>query len=183
MFLISYNIVSIKIGEIMKSSRKTAIYAGTFDPITNGHMDLIERASGIFDGVLVALGKNAKKEGNHLFKMIKRFEMVSEATKHLDNVTVATFEGLLVNYASRVGVDVIIRRLRTCSDFEHEFQMVKTNRRLNSDIETVFLTPKAETEFISSSVVKEIWYNDGDITGFVPENVREVLGRLEHGVF
>jgi len=155
----------------MSASNKTAIYAGTFDPITNGHMDIIERASEMFEAVVVAIGINGKK--TPMFKDYKRVEMVSESTKHLDNITVSTFKGLLVDYAAKIDASVIIRGLRTVSDFEYEFQMVKTNRALNPAIERVFLLPKAETEFISSSVVKEIWSHGGDIAQFVPENVAD----------
>jgi len=160
----------------MSASNKTAVYAGTFDPITNGHMDIIERASEMFDGVIIAIGVNTSK--TPMFKSMNRVDMVSEATKHLDNITVATFEGLLVDYAAKMGVSVIVRGLRTVSDFEYEFQMVKTNRALNPKIESVFLLPKAETEFISSSVVKEIWNHGGDVAQFLPQNVADEMGRL-----
>jgi pantetheine-phosphate adenylyltransferase len=165
----------------MKASNRTAIYAGTFDPITNGHMDIIERASEMFDGVIIAIGTNAKKKDSHMFKLFKRMDMIVTATSHLENITVATFEGLLVDYAAKMEVGVIIRGLRTVSDFEYEFQMVKTNRRLNPNIESVFLMPKPETEFISSSVVKEIWLNDGKIDQFVPKNVADDFGLMKHG--
>jgi len=161
----------------MKASNRTAIYAGTFDPITNGHMDLIERASVMFDGVIIAIGVNGKK--TPMFDTLKRVEMVSEATRHLGNITVATFEGLLVNYAAKLNIDVVIRGLRMYSDFEYEFQMVKINRALNPDIETVFLMPKAENEFISSSAVKELWSHGTDVSQFVPKNVADDFRRLK----
>jgi len=161
----------------MKASKQTAIYAGTFDPITKGHMDLIERASKMFDGLIIAIGVNAKK--TPMFTQLERVDMVAQSTKHLGNVTVATFDGLLVDYAVKMGVSVIVRGLRTCSDFEYEFQMVKTNRCLNPKVETVFLTPKAETEFISSSVVREIWKHRKNVDGFVPKNVASEMNVLK----
>jgi len=162
----------------MTASNKTAIYAGTFDPITNGHLDLIKRAANIFDGLILAIGTNIKKKT--MFNMTERIEMATQVTRNIDNVNVVTFKGLLVEYANRIKIDVVIRGLRMCSDFEYEFQMALTNRKLRPEIETVFLMPKEDTSYISSSLVKEIWENDGSIKNFVPEYVYNIMEKRKH---
>jgi pantetheine-phosphate adenylyltransferase len=158
-----------------------AIYAGSFDPITNGHEDLIRRASLLFDELVVAIGRNGSKK--YMFSELRRKILIESVVDTLPNATVTTFEGLLVDYAKSIEADVIVRGLRMFSDFESEFQMALTNRSLNPRIETVFLTPQHEHSFVSSSMVKEVWNNGGDISNFVPEDVRIEFGRLEHGVF
>lgn len=163
-----------------------AIYAGTFDPITVGHLDIIERASKLFSELEIGVGINANK--TPMFNIDHRVLMLMDATKHLDNVKVINFKGLLVDTAKKRDIDVIVRGLRIFSDFESEFQMALTNRALNSEIETIFLTPKHEHGFISSSMVREVWSNGGDVSKFVPENVAKVMGRtwglpIDHGFF
>jgi len=155
----------------------TAIYAGTFDPITNGHLDIIERASKLFDSVIVAIGTNNNKTA--MFSSQVRMKMIKEATDWIsDIVSVTTFDGLLVDYASSIPDCTIIRGIRIHSDFEYEMQMVKINRQLNDNIETVFLMPKAETEFISSTAVKELWKIHPDhYRKFVPRCVVRVMDR------
>jgi len=160
---------------------KKAIYAGTFDPITVGHLDIIERGSKLFDKLVVGIGINSKKKP--MLTDESRIYMIKEAVGHLENIEVIQFGGLLVDIAKKIGVDVIVRGLRMFSDFESEFQMALTNRELASEIETIFLTPKHEHSFISSSMVREVWSNGGDISKFVPKNVARILERMEHGVF
>ena len=148
-----------------------AIYAGTFDPLTNGHFDVIQRASKLFDEVFLAIGRNTKKQP--MFPLAERFEMASEVVKGLDNVIVTTFEGLLVNYAKKMGVRVLVRGLRMYSDFEYEFQMALTNRKLAPDIESVFLMPNEDYSYVSSSTVRELINVRGDYSSFVPGSVKE----------
>ncbi len=153
-----------------------AIYAGTFDPLTVGHVDLVERASKMFDTLLVGIGINDRKKP--LFDMPHRFEMAVEVLRPIENVSVITFDGLLVNTAAKFGVDVIVRGLRTYSDFENEFQMALTNRDLSPDVETIFLIPKHENSYVSSSTVKEVWRYGGDISGYVPAPVLREMEKL-----
>ena len=148
-----------------------AIYAGTFDPLTNGHYDVIQRAAKIFDEVLLAIGKNSKK--HPMFPLVDRFEMAEEVVRTLDNVIVTTFEGLLVEYARKMGAKILVRGLRMYSDFEYEFQMALTNRKLNPDIESVFLMPSEKYSYVSSSSVRELINVGGNYSYFVPESVRK----------
>jgi pantetheine-phosphate adenylyltransferase len=153
--------------------KKIAIYPGTFDPVTNGHLDLVGRAEQIFDEVIIAVSDNPRK--NPLFSTQERLDMVDEATKGIPQVRVESFDDLLVNFVARKGAKFVIRGLRAVSDFEYEFQLASANRRLDGNIETIFLTPLEENYFISSSLVREISYYDGDITSFVPLHVRKAL--------
>jgi pantetheine-phosphate adenylyltransferase len=152
-----------------------AIYPGSFDPITNGHLDVVRRAATMFDRVVVAVARNAEK--TPLFTVAERVAMARVAVRHLRNVVVNDFEGLLVNYARRQKATVVIRGLRAVSDFEYEFQMALMNRRLNPKVETIFLTPKDEYTFISSKLVKEIAELGGDVSEFVPRDVKVALKR------
>jgi pantetheine-phosphate adenylyltransferase len=152
---------------------KIAVYPGSFDPITNGHLDVIERAAKMFDRVLVGVAVNAEKEAT--FGIAERTAMATEAVVGIENVTVESFEGLLVNYARRVDAHVLIRGLRAVSDFEFEFQMALMNRRLDAQIETIFLMPKEQYTFISSRVVKEVAALGGDVNSFVPPAVEQAL--------
>ena len=152
---------------------KKAIYAGTFDPMTLGHLDVVERAAHIFPELIVAVAEVTGKDT--LFSQKKRVEMVKKAVAKLPNVTVKTFNGLLVEYARAQGVGVLIRGLRAFSDFEYEFQMALTNRRLAPDIETLFLMPKQDYSFLSSTNVKQVALLGGDVTEFVPKAVAAAL--------
>lgn len=147
----------------------TAIYPGTFDPITIGHTDLVERAARLFDTVVVAVAKNAVK--TPFFTLEERIELATDALAKFNNVRVCGFETLLVEFMRECGATVIIRGLRAVSDFEYEFQLASMNRHLRDDIETVFLTPAEQYSYISSSLVREIAVLGGDISPFVPPNV------------
>jgi pantetheine-phosphate adenylyltransferase len=151
----------------------SAIYPGTFDPITNGHLDLIARASRLYDKVVVAVAVNKNKIT--LFSMDERVALAKTATLEFPNVLVIGFDNLLVDCAKQQGVDVILRGLRAVSDFEYEFQLAGMNRRLAPELETVFLTPAEQYEFISSSMIREIAQLHGDVSCFVPELVHQSL--------
>jgi pantetheine-phosphate adenylyltransferase len=152
---------------------KAAIYAGTFDPITLGHLDVLERAARIFPRVVIGVASNPGK--NPLFSSEERVELVKASTAHLSGIEVETFNGLLVDFAESKKVRVIVRGLRAFSDFEYEFQMALTNRKLKSEIETIFLMPKQDYSYVSSSNVREVAQLGGDITQFVPESVQAAL--------
>ena len=153
--------------------KNIAVYPGTFDPITNGHIDLVERSLGIFDEVIIALAPNPKKMP--LFTIEERIEMIKAATKGLENVKTDVFNGLLVNYAKKKKAKAIIRGLRAVSDFEYEFQMALMNRRLDSRIETVFLMPSEEYSYLTSTIIKEIAAFKGSVKGLVPKIVEDKL--------
>lgn len=153
--------------------KNIAVYPGTFDPITNGHIDLVERSLGIFDEVIIALAPNPKKIP--LFTIEERIEMIKAATKGLENVKTDVFNGLLVNYAKKKKAKAIIRGLRAVSDFEYEFQMALMNRRLDSRIETVFLMPSEEYSYLTSTIIKEIAAFKGSVKGLVPKIVENKL--------
>lgn len=153
--------------------KNIAVYPGTFDPITNGHIDLVERSLGIFDEVIIALAPNPKKIP--LFTTDERIEMIKTATKGLRNVKIDIFNGLLVDYAKKKNARAIIRGLRAVSDFEYEFQMALMNRRLDNKIETVFLMPSEEYSYLTSSIIKEIAAFKGSVNGLVPKVVANKL--------
>jgi len=150
-----------------------AIYPGTFDPITDGHLDLILRASKLFSEVIVAIASNQGKAP--LFSIEERVEMAEEVTAQLSNVKIIGFSNLLVDCAKEYDADVVLRGLRAVSDFEYEFQMAGMNRRLSPELETMFLTPAEQYEFISSSMIREIAKLNGDVSSFVPKCVEERL--------
>ncbi|AVJ55000.1 pantetheine-phosphate adenylyltransferase [Idiomarina sp. OT37-5b] len=150
-----------------------AIYPGTFDPITNGHYDLIERAAKLFRHVVVGIAENPSKKP--LFSLQERVILAQQVTETLDNVSVVGFSGLLVNFAKEQEATVLVRGLRAVSDFEYEFQLANMNRRLFPDLESVFLTPAEENSFISSTLVKEVALHGGDVTGFVDNRVADAL--------
>ena len=150
-----------------------AIYPGTFDPPTNGHVDLIQRGSKLFEHLTVGILNNPVK--NPLFTVEERVEMLKEATSALGNVSIATFDGLTVEFARRQGATAVLRGIRAISDYEHEFQMALMNRRLAPEIETVFLQPAGRYSFVSSRMVKEVFSFGGDVSGLVPPNVLKRL--------
>jgi len=154
---------------------KKAIYPGSFDPVTNGHLDVIQRAAILFDEVIVAVSTNIGK--SPMFTTEERIEMLREACRHLPNVTVDHFDGLLVRYAAGRNANVIVKGLRALSDFEFEFEMALMNRRLNEGIETVFMMTNAEYSYLSSSIVKEIVSFGGSVEGLVPKIAEEYLKR------
>ncbi len=154
-----------------------ALYPGTFDPPTNGHVDLIQRGSKLFEHLTVAILKNPVK--NPLFKVEERVKMLAEATRSLDNVSIATFDGLTIDFARQLGAMALLRGIRAISDYEYEFQMALMNRRLAPEIETVFLQPAGRYSFVSSRMVKEVFSAGGDVTGLVPPNVlKRLRGRI-----
>jgi pantetheine-phosphate adenylyltransferase len=150
-----------------------AVYPGSFDPLTNGHVDIIERGARLFDRIVVAMLVNAEKAP--LFSMAERVEITREVFRQQPNVEVDTFEGLLVDYVERRQANVIVRGLRAVSDFEYEFQMALMNRRLNGRIETVFMMPAEQYTYISSRLIKEVFSLGGRVHGLVPDMVEERL--------
>jgi pantetheine-phosphate adenylyltransferase len=157
----------------------TAIYPGTFDPLTNGHLDLIHRGSQIFDQLIVAVLVNAEKDP--LFTLKERLEMLREFTAHYDNVRIDTFGGLLVDYAKQVNAKALLRGIRAISDYEYELQMALMNRKLFPDLETVFMMPAVSYSYVSSRLVKEIARLGGSVTGLVPKAVEERLQSKVNG--
>ena len=145
---------------------RTAVCPGSFDPITMGHLDIITRASALFDRVIVLISVNAVKKS--VFTLDERVALTRKATSHLPNVTVDSWDGLLVDYVRRAGATAIVRGLRAVSDFEYEFQMALANKRMNPDAETIFLTTASENMYLSSSMIKDIASFGGDISSFVP---------------
>jgi pantetheine-phosphate adenylyltransferase len=161
---------------------RKGIYPGSFDPITNGHLDVLQRAARLFDFLVVAVARDNQKQS--LFTMDERVAMIREAAAAhgLDNVEVTPFDGLLVEFAAREGACAVVRGLRAVSDFEFEFQMALMNRKLDPRVETLFLTPQEELTYISSRIVKEIARLGGDIRVFVPPHVAQALKlKLGHG--
>jgi pantetheine-phosphate adenylyltransferase len=151
----------------------SVVYPGTFDPITNGHIDLIERAAKLFERVVVAVAEDTHKEP--AFVSTVRVDLARQSVGHLANVEVTRFSGLLVSFARSRGVDIIMRGLRAVSDFEFEFQLAGMNRRMAPDVETIFLTPAEKYAYISSSLVREISRLGGDVSAFVPPFVQAAL--------
>lgn len=159
--------------------QNVAVYAGTFDPITFGHIDLIQRASKIFDRVIIAIAvSHAKKP---MFTLEERVEMTSTTLAEVKNVEVLGFDSLLLEFAKQHGANVILRGLRTVTDFDYEFQLASMNRHMNPSIESMFLMPDERFMYISSTLVREIASLDGDVTGFVPETVVKALQKKLKG--
>lgn len=155
-----------------------AICPGSFDPVTYGHLDIITRASNMFGKVIVIVAGNLSK--NCSFSPEERVEMIKKCIPDLDNVEVVHYSGLLADYAAEVGATAIIKGLRAMSDFEYEFQMALTNKKLNPNVETLFLTTKAENMYLSSSMVKQIALMGGDISSFVPEVIKQdIIDRIK----
>ncbi len=155
---------------------KIAIYPGSFDPITKGHLDILNTAAGLFDKVIIAVANNSEKHG--FLPVETRVKLIRESIKDLDNVEVDSFDGLTINYAHQKGASILIRGLRAVSDFEYEMQLSQANSALAPDVKTVFLTTKPKYNFISSSTIREIFINNGDVSKFVPEPVFEYLNKL-----
>ncbi len=151
----------------------TAIYPGTFDPVTDGHLDIIARASRLFDKTIVAVAVNQDK--SPLFTVEERVGLIKAVTDSFNNVVVKGFDNLLVDFAEQQGANVVLRGLRAVSDFEYEFQLAGMNRRLSPTLETMFLTPAEQYEFISSSMIREIAKLKGDVSSFVPKIVEQRL--------
>lgn len=151
------------------------VYPGTFDPITNGHKDLIERAARMFDEVIVAIAASEKK--GPLFSLEERVALAQESLSHLNNLRVVGFSRLLAHFCAEQEANILLRGLRAVSDFEYEFQLANMNRQLAPDLETVFLTPAEHLSYISSSLVREIALLDGDVSPFVPAPVAAALAR------
>ena len=154
---------------------KKIVYPGSFDPITNGHVDIIERASRLFGSVLVAVARSEKK--GPLFTLDERITLVEESVSHLNNIEVKGFDYLLANFVSDNQGTAILRGLRAVSDFEYEFQLANMNRALNSSIESIFLTPAEHLTYISSSLIREIASLNGDVSRFVPKAVADALNK------
>lgn len=158
-----------------KRNKIIALYPGTFDPITNGHLSLIDRAAGLFDELVVAVARSSSKAT--LFSVEERLEMVNRTLDGREDVRVETFDDLLADYAQKIGAVAIVRGLRAVSDFEYEFQMALMNRRLAHEIETVFLMPALSWVYLSSTIVKDVAANGGDVTGLVPPAAAVMLAR------
>mgnify|MGYP002511143169 CR=1 FL=1 len=152
---------------------KKAIYPGSFDPVTKGHLDVIERSAKLVDELVVSVLNNSAK--NALFSVQERVTMLKELTAHIPNVTVDAFSGLLVDYAKKIGAVILVRGLRAVTDFEYELQIAQTNHEIDTDIETIFLTTRLEYAYISSTIVKEVASYGGDISHFVP---RQMIARI-----
>jgi len=154
-----------------------AVYPGTFDPVTLGHLDLIQRSAALFDRLVVAVAAKSSKTGG-LFGIDERLSMVRDVVSNLPNVSVDVLDGLLVDYCQRQGVRIVIRGLRAYSDFEYEFQMALTNRKLAPGIETLFMMPQEEHSYVTASTVREVARYGGDTSGFVPPLVQQHIQRF-----
>ena len=161
---------------------KTVICPGSFDPVTNGHLDIIDRSAALFDKVIVVVMKNPTKT-NFCFSPEERAELIRRCTKNIPNVEVDIYEGLLAEYAKQKGAVAVVKGLRAVSDFEYEFQQAQMNKKLNSELETVFINTRVENLYLSSSAVKQICELGGDISDFVPEIIRDdIVKRIKRGV-
>ena len=150
-----------------------ALYPGSFDPVTKGHLDLVERARRLFDSITVAVFDNIAKQA--LFDLEDRLQMLREVLPDRSGIAITSFGGLVVDYCSKQGFTVILRGLRTVSDFEYEYQMALTNRQLNPEVETVFVMPSVEHSYVSSSLIKDVLRNGGDVSHFLPGGVEDRL--------
>ena len=166
--------VSVERGTFFQIMR-SAIYPGSFDPVTNGHLDVVERARKLFDEVIVAVAHNDEKEP--LFSLQERLDLLQQTVGRIDNIRIAQFEGLLIEFALAQKASAVIRGLRAVSDFEFEFQMALMNRKLEGSVETMFLMPKEEYTYLSSRLVKEIARLGGDVSQFVPSIVAKALAK------
>ncbi|MDR0747599.1 MAG: pantetheine-phosphate adenylyltransferase [Helicobacteraceae bacterium] len=155
---------------------KKAVYPGSFDPITNGHLDIVKRASSIFDEVIVAVSKSADKKP--MFSLEDRVKMAELAVKDIKNARVLPFETLLVEFAGKLGVNLLVRGLRAVSDFEYELQMGYANESLDPNIDTIYLMPSLQFAFVSSSVVRSVLYHNGTVSKLVPKGVEEYIAKI-----
>ena len=163
-------------------SERIAIYPGSFDPITIGHLDIIRRSAKLFDKIIVVVMSNHRKAGTHAFTVEERVELVRKCTENLPNVTVDSYMGLLADYARQQKAIAVVKGLRAVSDFEDEFQQALINKKLNSEIETVFMAASSENMFLSSSVIKQVCMLGGDVTPFIPKEVsKEIIDKLMKG--
>ena len=156
-----------------------AIYPGTFDPLTNGHLDIIERSAKMFDEIVVAIGDNPDK--NPLFSVAQRATMLKKATSHLTNITIVKFNSLLVNLSTELNSNIIIRGIRTATDFEYESQMTYANNSLKKELETIYLMPSLKYSFVSSSLVRTLLKFDGKIEHLVPRNILDDIEKKREG--
>ena len=152
---------------------KKAIYPGSFDPITNGHLDIIKRSAKICDSLVVAITDN--KDKDFMFDVLERKKIIEMSTKNINNIEIKTFDGLLIDFAKKENIDIIIRGLRVLSDFEYEFKMALMNRNLNKDIDTLFMMAHEKYTYISSSLIKEVASLGGEIDNYVPKHVLEII--------
>ena len=159
--------------DVNKTIKRIAIYAGTFDPITFGHLDVLERASLLFDKVIIAIAASSSKKT--IFTVEERIKMIKDSIGDIKNVEALSFKGLLVNFAKECNATAIVRGLRAISDFEYEFQMALTNRKIEENVTTVFLMPNEKYTYLNSTLVREISMLGGDVSAFVPENVNKKL--------
>ena len=160
----------------MENKSNIAIYPGSFDPVTNGHIDLINRSSKLFSKIIVAVS-DVSVNKKYLFNSKEKIELINKSINHLNNVEVAIFDNLLIDYAQKCKANIIIRGLRAISDFENEFQMSLMNKKLDNNIDTVFLMPDEKYTYISSSIVKEVSSLGGDIKSYVPSSVLKALDK------
>jgi pantetheine-phosphate adenylyltransferase len=163
-----------------RAKRTKAIYPGTFDPLTNGHLDLIARGAKIVDELVVAVLRNSEK-GKPLFTVLEREQMLREATVGIQNVSVTTFDGLLVDFARKQGAKAVLRGIRAVSDYEYELQMAMMNRKLDPELETLFMMPGEKYTYVSSRLIKGVFHLGGDVSSLVPPNVVERLKRKVPG--
>ncbi len=152
---------------------KKAIYPGSFDPITNGHLDIIKRSAKICDSLVVAITDT--KDKDFMFDIFERKKIIEMSTKNINNIEIKTFDGLLIDFAKKENIDIIIRGLRVLSDFEYEFKMALMNRSLNKDIDTLFMMAHEKYTYISSSLIKEVASLGGEIDNYVPKHVLEII--------
>ena len=161
---------------------KTVICPGSFDPVTMGHLDIIRRSAKMFDKVLVVVMTNYHKRNTYVFSADERVDLLKRCTRGMENVEVEQYDGLLAEYARQKNAVAVVKGLRAVSDFEYEFQQALTNKKLNSELETIFVTTTAENMFLSSSVVKQVCELGGDISNFVPEEIRDdIIKRISRG--
>lgn len=161
---------------------KTVICPGSFDPVTMGHLDIIRRSAKMFDKVLVVVMTNYHKRNTYVFSADERVDLLKRCTRDMENVEVEQYDGLLAEYARQKNAVAVVKGLRAVSDFEYEFQQALTNKKLNSELETIFVTTTAENMFLSSSVVKQVCELGGDISNFVPREIRDdIIKRISRG--